>query len=144
MPVPSDYTLNPALFLLFFPEFKTVSIETLNAYLPVAHLRVPYRVWDRHPSTVESVTRVRYARALIMAHMLTIQGFGSEGSAGGAVTSETVGDLTRAYTPIGQGGTGDDELRATRYGIMFVELRNEIIVGVMPAGGRIREPFEPA
>lgn len=133
---------NPAYFLDFFPEFKNVPPQTLSNYVDVVHLRVPFAVWSRNaPSIEDGEIRVRYARSLLMAHMLTIRGFGGDGSGGGAITQETVGDLSRSYGTVGEAASGDAELRTTRYGIMFVELRNEFIVGVMPAGPSRPRPF---
>ena len=129
--------INIAQFIILFKEFSRVHTEVLKAYLPIAQYRVPATVWG---------IRTNYGQALLLAHMLTIQGFGSEGSGGGAVTGETVGDLSRTYGQVGQAGSGDDELRTTRYGIMFIELRNEFIVGAKCVGPVFPKPYgyEPA
>lgn len=114
-------------FLALFDEFKKVSSATLKAYLGIASTRVPLSVWaDNCP----------YATALMTAHMLTARGYSGAGSSGGPTTSESVGDLSRAYATVFEAGSGDAELMTTRYGIDFVALRNESLSYGMVTGPR--------
>jgi len=112
-------------FLVLFREFKKVDRATLEAYIDLATLRVPPTVWGAN---------TKYATALLTAHMLSTQGFSGGGSAGGSVTAEQVGDLSRSYETVAEKGSGDAWLATTRYGIDFIALRNETVIGVMPTG----------
>jgi hypothetical protein len=123
--------IQPQYFLTVFPEFKKVDPATLDAYLDIATLRVPSRVWGQSTN---------YATALLCAHILTAQGRGGQGAAGGATTAEQVGDLSRSFQYIAEVGSGDSWLATTRYGIDFIALRNETVIGVMPTG-RARPPI---
>jgi hypothetical protein len=113
-------------FLDLFDEFKKVSLPKLDAYLQIATNRVPQTVWKENTA---------YATALLTAHMLSTSGRQGGGSAGGAVTAEQVGDLSRSYQYIGEVGSGDGWLATTRYGIDFVELRNSTIISMGILGG---------
>lgn len=124
--------LTVATFLTLFPEFSKVTSAALEVWLPLAQNRVPVSVWKNN---------TLYATALLLAHMLTASGKSGLGSGGGAVTNESVGDLSRGFGTMGT-GTGDQELLSTRYGQDFVALRRETIpIGVVtgpvtvPGGG---------
>ncbi len=114
-------------FLTLFDEFKKVSSATLKAYIVIASRRVPLSTWGDNCT---------YATALMTAHMLTARGQSGAGSTGGAVTAESVGDLSRAYATVFEAGSGDAELMTTRYGIDFVALRNESFSYGMVTGPR--------
>lgn len=126
--------LTPVEFLAFFEEFKKVPLPTINLYITVATGRVPVSVWG---------TSVQYATALMVAHMLTTQGRKGDGAAGGSVTQESVGDLSRSYASMFDVSRGDALLLTTRYGIDFVQLRKETIVtGMTTYGGTFpKVPF---
>jgi hypothetical protein len=107
-------------FLTLFPEFTKVPAAKINAFITVASNRVPSGVWG---------SVAGYATALLTAHMLSTSGPQGGGSAGGAVTAEQVGELSRSYQFIGEIGSGDAPLMTTRYGVDFVALRKENIIG---------------
>jgi hypothetical protein len=109
-------------FLTLFDEFGKVAPAKITAYLNIAQGRVPLTVWG---------TNTQYGQALLAAHMLTASGRQGAGASGGAVTQEQVGELSRSYQFIGEVGSGDSWLATTRYGIDFIELRNETIVPMM-------------
>jgi hypothetical protein len=112
-------------FLAFFPEFESRPPATIDAYIEVATNRVPLNIWGSNG---------KYATALLTAHMLTISGKSGLGSGGGAVTAESVGDLSRSFATVGVPGSGDQELLTTRYGQAFVALRRETIVSATVTG----------
>jgi hypothetical protein len=125
--------LDSQIFLTLFPEFQKVQKATLDAYINIAIGRVPAPVWG---------TNAQYATALLTAHMLTAQGRGGQGSGGGAITQEQVGDLSRTFATVGEPGSGDQNMLTTRYGSEFVGLRKETIVTIQALGGR-RPPYFP-
>lgn len=107
-------------FTTLFPEFSKVAAATLEAWIPIASNRVPASVWGGN---------TLYATALLLAHMLTASGKSGFGSGGGAVTSESVGDLSRGFSSVSSNaGSGDAELGTTRYGLDFIALRRETVV----------------
>lgn len=106
-------------FLELFEEFLKVSKPKLTAYITIASTRVPQAVWG-------NVTD--YATALLTAHMLSTSGPQGGGPAGGALTAEQVGDLSRGFATVFEPGSGDAALMTTRYGIDFIALRNETII----------------
>ncbi|SRR5579875_4082 len=112
---------DPQYFLTLFDEFKNVHPEKIKAYLQLAGQRVPPSVW------AEST---QYATALLAAHMLATSGPQGGGSAGGALTAEQVGNLSRSFQAVFEPGSGDAPLMTTRYGIDFVALRKETIVSM--------------
>lgn len=121
-------------FLTVFDEFKNVDTDKIDAYLDIATLRVPSTIWN---------AATNYATALLTAHMLSTSGAlpgQGAGSAGGAVTDESVGDVSRSFATVGVAGSGDEELRTTRYGIDFLRLRKENIQPKTPASGPLTIP----
>jgi Protein of unknown function (DUF4054) len=119
-------------FLNLFEEFRGAKRAKLTAYITIASGRVPSGVWGAN---------TQYATALLVAHMLTAQGRQGLGSAGGAVTSETVGDLARNFAQLFDLERGDALLCSTRYGADFVQLRKETIVTGMTTRGAVPIPF---
>ena len=118
-------TITATEFLTFFDEFKKVPIPKIDAFIGVASIRVNAQVWG---------AVAKYGTALLTAHMLTMTGPGGLGSGGGAVTGESVGDLSRNFATVGEAGSGDAQLNTTRYGQDFIALRNETIVTPMATG----------
>lgn len=114
-------------FLTLFEEFKRIAQPKIKVYIGIATGRVPTSVWGAN---------TQYATALLTAHMLTLQGKGGGGEAGGPLTQESVGDLSRSFATIFQPGAGDAPYMTTRYGVEFIELRRETIVSAMVSGGR--------
>lgn len=108
-------------FLTLFDEFSSVPSAKVDAFIGVASVRVAAAVWG---------DVAEYATALLTAHMLSSTGGvgGNGGSAGGPVTAESVGDLSRSYGSVGEQGSGDQELLTTRYGQEYVALRRQTIV----------------
>jgi Protein of unknown function (DUF4054) len=109
-------------FLSLFEEFRKVPRAQVNAYITIATGRVPQSVWG---------TQYQYATALLVAHMLSTRGRQGGGSAGGAVTAEAVGELSRSFATMFDVNRGDALLLTTRYGADFVQLRKETVIGVM-------------
>lgn len=77
------------------------------------------------------------AVALLMAHQLTLEEMiGTDGAAGGAVTSSGVtsekeGDLSRSYGAVSSSGSDFDScLKKTAYGQMFLALRAMCVIPV--------------
>lgn len=123
--------IDPHYFKALFDEFDGVSDPKVQAYIDIASSRVPSGVWG---------TNTNYATALLVAHMLTASGAGGLGPSGGPVTNEAVGDVSRGYASIAEQGSGDAALMTTRYGIDFVALRKETVVGATVTGPT---PFVP-
>lgn len=109
-------------FLSLFEEFQKVKRAKINAYISIASGRVPQNVWG---------AQYQYATALLVAHMLSTSGRQGGGSAGGAVTAEAVGDLSRSFATLFDVNRGDALLLTTRYGADFVQLRKETVIGCM-------------
>lgn len=115
--------ITPTYFLTLFDEFKCIPKTKLLAYISIATTRVPQSVW---------CGATQYATALLTAHMLSTAGTQGGGPAGGAVTAEQVGDLSRSFATLFVPGAGDAPFMTTRYGIDFIALRKETIVSIMP------------
>lgn len=117
-------------FLDLFDEFSKTKRSKLQAYLDIASSRTPVSVWGE---------QTNYATALLAAHIMTVSGRQGGGSSGGAITDESVGDLSRSYQYIGEVGSGDAGYMVTRYGIEYINLRNETV----PTLGLARTGFIP-
>lgn len=126
--------ITPQYFLNLFDEFKKVSAPKIAAYITIASGRTPRKVWCENTD---------YATALLTAHMLSTSGPQGGGPAGGALTNEQVGDLSRGYATVFQAGSGDAALMTTRYGIDYIALRRETIVSGMVAVNPRRYPGTP-
>lgn len=124
--------IDQGYFLALFDEFKKVDVNKLTVYLDLASMRVPATVWG---------DATKYATALLTAHMLTASGRQGAGPTAGALTQESVGDLSRTFESNFEPGAGDALLRTTRYGIDFVELRRETISCAMTTRGATPRPF---
>lgn len=118
-------------FLTLFDEFKKVSKAKIDVYIDIASLRIPETVWT---------TNTKYATALLTAHMLSTSGPQGGGSAGGPVTAEAVGDLSRSYGTVTEAGTADAFLATTRYGIDLIALRKETFTTAMTTRGSVHIP----
>lgn len=109
-----------AYLLRLFPEFTEVAVPKVNAYLEIASVRANADAWGDCAD---------YAQALITAHMLAASGSGaSDGSVGGPVTSESVGDLSRGYGSMTVDSDADKPYTMTKYGREYLALRRECIV----------------
>lgn len=123
--------INSQYFLTLFEEFKKVPKAKIDVYIEIATGRVPCSVWG---------AATKYATALLTAHMLSTQGNQGGGSAGGGVTQEQVGDLSRTYGSATVAGDDDALYGTTRYGIDFLALRKENIVSGMTTRGAVNLP----
>lgn len=121
--------ITPFYFTTLFDEFSAVAPAKIQTFLDIASLRVSQPKWG---------DKTAYATALLAAHMLATSGAQGGGSSGGPVTAEQVGDVSRSYGTVGQQGSGDEDLRTTRYGIDFIALRKETIVPAMVTGTGVR------
>lgn len=101
-----------------FEEFKRVGNATIEVYIGIASGRTPSSVWG---------SNTNYATALLVAHMLSTRGPQGGGPAGGALTQETVGDVSRSFATVFEPGSGDALLATTRYGIDYLALRSETV-----------------
>jgi hypothetical protein len=119
-------------FLNLFDEFSKVKPDRIAIYIGLATIRVPLSVWCENTP---------YATALLTAHMLTTSGRQGLGSAGGAVSQEAVGDLSRSFAQCFDPTAGDAVLRVTRYGIDFVALRKETFTTAMTTRGAVPIPI---
>ena len=119
-------------FLTLFEEFSKVKKAKIDAYLDLATIRVPVSVWGANTN---------YATALLTAHMLATSGTQGGGPTGGALTQESVGDLSRAFATVFDPTAGDAVLRTTRYGIDFVALRKETFTSAMTTRRSVPIPF---
>lgn len=107
-------------FRAYFEEFSSVSDTKTDLYLGVSASRVDSTAWG---------TCAEYAQALLTAHMLASAGSGAaDGGSSGAVTSESVGDLSRSYGSMDVKSDADKPLTQTKYGREFLSLRAECIV----------------
>lgn len=117
-----DPHITSQYFLKLFDEFKKVNAAKLEAYICIASGRVACEVWK---------CNTKYATALLTAHMLSTSGPGGGGAAGGPITAEQVGDLSRGYATMFDPARGDAVYMTTRYGIDFVSLRRETFASAM-------------
>ena len=111
-------TPTPEAFLTFFPNFKDVPADTLNAYLDLVVKQVPD---GRFRAETD------YGRYLLVAHQLTINGLsGKEASAvggvSGAIASKTVGSVSVSYDTGGSNETDAGFYNATIYGKQYYAL----------------------
>lgn len=89
------------------PELSTVGASTQTAILAYANAELDAATWGG---------RLERGRAYLAAHLATLS---RRAGSGGAVVSESVGDVSRAYS------TGDalaSDLEATAYGKEFRRL----------------------
>lgn len=119
-------TVSKDYFLALFDEFSTVPTKKIEVYLSLAQIRVSQSQWGN---------AYQAGVCYLAAHMLVSAGgnagsqSGSGGAAGGPLTQEAVGDLSRSFGTVGVQGSGDELLMTTRYGQMFLDLRRETIMG---------------
>lgn len=96
-------------FRLLAPEYSATLDATVNQWLAIADLRAA--------ETCFTDDRAEMAQALYAAHLLALSEGGSVG--GGAVVSESEGDLSRTYAAI---KGGDTLLGSTSYGQQYIDL----------------------
>jgi len=95
----------------YAPELASTTSGVAQVYLGLALNFVNEQKWGR-----------KYVQAvcLMTAHLLTLQ---IRKSSAGAITSESVGELSVSYsTP----STGDEELKSTIYGAAYFMLRKTL------------------
>lgn len=100
------------------PELATEPEARLQTFLDFAALSINSSVWG---------AKADFAQALLAAHYLTMA---NRGGAGGALTSEKVGDLSRSYGQL----EGAELYGATAYGMQYVQLRKTLVITPMVTG----------
>lgn len=113
----------------YAPEFAAVPNAIVTKFITYGLTRINATVWGEQADL---------ATILITAHMLKRAGYGNglagtgAGGPRGAVTQESVGDLSRSYAnpASGSSSSSDSEssLSSTAYGAEFVAIRNTIPV----------------
>lgn len=129
-------TPTPEAFLTFFPNFKDVPTDTLNAYLALVVKQVPD---GRFRAETE------YGRYLLVAHQLTVNGLsGKEASAvggvSGAIASKTVGSVSVSYDTGGSSETDAGFYNATIYGKQYYALMRKYRTMPFVAYGKSFKP----
>ena len=107
--------MTPVLIKTYFPEFASTSDAFIQLYIDQAILCVNVNRWGN---------KSEWGIAYLTAHLLTIINRGGSGQSG-AVTQESVGDLSRSYgtvTPI-----NESEYSTTNYGREYLRLRKTIL-----------------
>ena len=108
----------------------------ISAYCPAlaAAPSDAYAVWTEIAET--RVSRVAFgsngdqAVALMAAHLFTLAAnLGTVVGAGGAIASESEGALSRSYALPNM--DTETSLKSTGYGLQFIELRNQSVIGPM-------------
>ncbi len=95
-------------------EFASVDTSRRDRLITLAALQVPSAGWG-------DVTE--HAQALLVAHWLKLDAQRGKG----AVTEETIGDVSRSFAK--PGGKDADEFDATSYGAEFKRLRRTRLAG---------------
>jgi hypothetical protein len=109
----------------YAPELAAVADTRVDKFIAYALLRINPSVWG---------DLADLATILLAAHMLTRTGNapgGGSSGARGAITQESVGDLSRSYeAPAGASSvsTFESGLAATPYGLEYIELRKTMPV----------------
>ena len=93
------------------PELVSLTVETQNAILEDVDLEIDAGRWGSFADK---------GRKYLAAHLGTVASRGSVGVAG-AVTSETLGPMSRSYDSSSSSDAG--LLSSTRYGIEYVRIR---------------------
>lgn len=108
-----------AVLLDIAPEMDAVDAALRTRIIDLAKLRVSEKVFGE---------LTELATAYLAAHMLTMR---TRSGAGGAVSSESEGSLSRSYT-----ASSDKSLLAsTSYGQEYIALRNTFVVPVISGYG---------
>lgn len=96
--------------LAIAPELTTASVPvaTQTVLLAIAERQIDDDAWSDFADD---------GRRYLTAHLGSL--YVSGGSAGGAVTSETLGPMSRSYA---QGSTEDGSLGTTKYGVFYRHL----------------------
>lgn len=94
------------------PELSTQSPERIELFIEYARL---FLCEDKFGE------KAKFAVILLTAHLLTLA---NRGGQGGAVSSESVGDLSRSFAT---GDMSDGEYGQTSYGQMFLRLRKSLV-----------------
>lgn len=102
-------------FRLFATEFAALADATVGGWLTIADGRIETAGLDDE--------RAAQAVALYAAHLLKVSTVAASGSAGGTVTSEREGDLSRSYAVV---KGSDTETGSTPYGLQYLELTRVI------------------
>lgn len=104
------------------PSLTTVPVASQDALLAQVLIELDESAWG---------AGIELGRAWLAAHLGTLYQRGSSSSpAAGAVTSESVGDVSRSYAAP---AAGSDVLSSTPYGQEFVRLRDSFVVARLGA-----------
>lgn len=109
MTVDKDYIVDIA------SEFSAIDSGRIDRLVVIAALQVPASKWG-------DVTD--YGTALLVCHMLKLDAQKGKG----AVTDETIGDISRSFAAPSSGNKADG-LDLTAYGTQFKQLRSTRVAG---------------
>jgi hypothetical protein len=99
------------------PELTSVALAAQTAILAYVNGTVDCDAID---ADGEDGPTALLARAYLAAHIATTIGVGASGA--GAVTSESIGGLSRSYAVAA--AVGDDALKTTGYGVAYLGMIN--------------------
>lgn len=103
------------------PELESESASRLQFFIDFAILNVNKSYFGDKTTT---------AVTLLAAHFLSMA---NRGGAGGSVTSESVGDLSRSYA-VPSGKVSESELATTAYGQMFMTILKSLSISPRVVG----------
>ena len=96
-----------------FPEFSAIPYARVNLFLADAMLQINAGAWG---------AKADLGTYYLAAHLLAIDNAtGTTGGTFGAVTSESVGQVSRSYNSGGMSGSAA-EFGATKYGVNYYRL----------------------
>lgn len=102
--------ITPADVIAVAPELATQSNERIQLFIGYATPYVNANVWGE---------KTNYALSLFTAHLMTLTG---RQGAGGSISSETVGGLSRSYS----NPSSTDAMASTGYGQTFAMLMKSL------------------
>lgn len=115
--------IGPADIKAYAGQFSELLDNKIQLYINYAKLSVPQKKWG---------VKYDFALLLLTCHLLTLalidQSSSKKGTLG-AVTSETVGELSRTYGDGGgqQASINGDSLNQTTYGKEFLRLQRSLV-----------------
>ena len=98
---------------LIAPELSTETDGRLDLFLNLASLSFDSTVWG---------DKLAMGICLMVAHLVTLA---NRRGSGGNISSQSVGGVSVSYSNSGQ---GDDELKTTSYGQMYIKLRKSLVI----------------
>lgn len=115
--------VSPTSIIALHTEFSAVSADTVDTFVLMASESLDSGQWG-------TVAKFYRASAYLAMHMMERAGLsstaGAGGHAGGPVTSETAGKVSRAYgkPSVVAHEAGDEDLASTKFGLQFLRERN--------------------